>query len=224
MQVNWTMNERGHDEEAQSDYSIYIFGKNTSTNWNTIDVSQGSTRRQIFDWACEIWMHCNGGDPSKRAAVLGARTSKKLRCAGSTRFVYPQLCIVPWQRYGMSKPLRGRVCDTGSFACHIAQWYRDIQGDNYNDTGWQLGSKLCECFGARGLRMDAFVLSALHITLDLSFWICLLHSEQWYQAFFGPSICLGCQKHPFSRWPAVGWSGSKGGFLALETDSTPARS
>ena len=132
IQVNWTMNERGHDEEAQSDY---IFAKNTSTNWNTIDVSQGSTRRQIFDWACEIWMDCNGGDPSKRAAVLGARTSKKLRCVGSTRFVHPQLCIVPWQRYGMSKPLRGRVCDTGSFACHIAQWYRVtitmIQGDNW---------------------------------------------------------------------------------------------
>ena len=116
----WAGTWRGGPEWLQ----YIFFGKNTSTNWNTIDVSHGSTRRQIFDWACEIWMHCNGGDPSKRAAVLGARTSKKLRCVGSTRFVYPQLCIVPWQRYDMSKPLRGRVCATDSFACHIAQWYR----------------------------------------------------------------------------------------------------
>lgn len=81
IQVNWTMNERGHDEEAQSDF---IF-------WQRI-ARLDSTNLWLGMWS----FNCNGGDSSKRAAVFGARTSKKLRCVGSTGFVYHQLCIVPW--------------------------------------------------------------------------------------------------------------------------------
>ena len=177
MQVNWTMNERGHDEEAQSDYSIYIFGKNTSTNWNTIDVSQGSTRRT------SLW--------------LGMWNLNALQWRWSIEKSWPYLEPEPPRSFDALAALD--LC-TPSFALCLGNVTacRSLYGvgsvplirlhvTSHNGTRWQWGSKLCECFGARGLRMDAFVLSALHITLDLSFWICLLHSEQWYQAFFGPS-------------------------------------